>query len=67
MLRLEDREWKEFKIGSTFNTDKGIYYYKTYDNSRISAVNLFNVELNSADLFSYPLQTKQDIFYVPQA
>lgn len=52
---------------SCCNTDKGIYYYKTYDNSRISAVNLFDVELNSADLFSYPLQTKQDIFYVPQA
>lgn len=28
IMNLEDREWKEFKIGSTFNTDKGIYLHK---------------------------------------
>ena len=27
------------------NTDKGIFYYKTYDNSQIQAVNLWKEDL----------------------
>ncbi|GAB6168568.1 hypothetical protein JCM1393_10280 [Clostridium carnis] len=30
MLNLEDREWKEFKIGETFDTDKGVYLHKKH-------------------------------------
>ena len=28
MMKLDDREWQEFKIGDTFETDKGIYLHK---------------------------------------
>ena len=46
---------------SCCNTDKGIYYYKTYENSQITAVNMHKVDLNRNDIVSYPLITKQQI------
>ena len=40
---------------SCYNTDKGILYYKTYDNSQINAVNMFNENLDSDELINYDL------------
>lgn len=40
---------------SCCNMDKGIYYYTTYENSQITAVNLFKENLDSQKLFNYPL------------
>lgn len=48
---------------SCCNTDKGIYYYTTYDNSQITAVNLFHENLNLSKISLYPLVTKQQIRY----
>jgi len=49
---------------SCCNTDKGIYYYKTYNNSQITAVYLFREDLNCSKLISYPLQTNPHFFEV---
>ena len=46
---------------SCCNTDRGIYYYTTYENNQISAVSLFSEDLDSNELFSYPLITEQQI------
>ena len=35
---------------SCINADKGIYYYKTYSNSRLSAVNMHHENYDAADL-----------------
>jgi len=43
------------------NTDKGVYYYQTYDNSRICAVHMHRENLEGNQLISYPLQKQQDI------
>lgn len=48
---------------SCINTTKGIYYYKTYDNSRISAVCLTEENMTVTDLGRYKLQEEQDIHY----
>lgn len=40
---------------SCCNTECGIYYYTTYDNSEINAVDLFAEDLNGNDLYQYPL------------
>ena len=45
------------------NASKGIYYYKTYDNLGISAVNLFNEDLNGNKLIVYPLNKELMITY----
>lgn len=40
---------------SCCNMDKGIYYYTTYENSQVSAVDMHRVDLESAELFCYDL------------
>ena len=40
---------------SCCNTDKGIYYYTTYENSQITAVHMNKVNLDSETIVSYPL------------
>ena len=37
------------------NAGTGVYYYKTYDNSRISAVNLFHEDLEGEKVTEYDL------------
>lgn len=49
---------------SCCNTTKGIYYYKTYDNSRITAVDMHKENLEATGLIRYPLRLEQDIFVV---
>lgn len=45
------------------NADRGIYYYTTYTNRRISAVELRREDLDAAALIRYPMRTREDIFY----
>ncbi len=49
---------------SCCNTDKCIYYYTTYENSRISAVSLFSVNLDTQKLYIYPLIIQPQIYWV---
>ena len=37
------------------NADKGIYYYTTYDNHQITAVDMYNENLDGTQLIQYPL------------
>lgn len=43
------------------NTDKGIYYYTTYENNQITAVDMHRENLDGNTLVSYPLVTGQQI------
>ena len=53
----------EFTLySSCCNTDKGIYYYTTYENRQISAVDLHGQDLQQEKLFIFPLITKQQIY-----
>ncbi len=45
-----------------YNATKGICYYSTYDSSAISAISLYNVDLDSNVLFSYPFNTNIQIY-----
>lgn len=44
------------------NADKGIYYYNTYDNSQITAVDMRREDLDGSGLISYPVLKEQNIF-----
>lgn len=46
---------------SCCNTDKGIYYYTTYENSRITGVDMHKEDLDGCKLVSYPLVKGQQI------
>ncbi len=48
---------------SCMNADKGLYYYKTYDNSQINCINMHKTDLNSDKITHYPLVTNQQIHY----
>ena len=46
---------------SCCNTDKGIYYYTTYENSRITAVDMHREDLEGNQVIVYSLCLQQDI------
>ena len=48
---------------SCCNTTKGIYYYTTYENPQISAVDMTHENLNSTTLIRYPVLTEQNIHF----
>lgn len=49
---------------SCCNTDKGIYYYRTYENSQITGVDMYSENLEGKDLVSYSLINNQQIYMV---
>ena len=49
---------------SCCNTDKGVYYYKTYNNSQITAVNMHGETLDRSGLIIYNLINEQQINFV---
>lgn len=49
---------------SCCNTQKGIYYYTTYDNHQISAVDMHKEELNADELIRYSLPEGEQIRFV---
>ena len=51
----------EITIYTSCNTDKGIYYYTTYENSQISGVDMGRENLDGRHLVSYPLIKGQQI------
>ena len=46
---------------SCCNTDKGIYYYTTYENNQITGVDMHKENLDACELVSYPLVTGQQV------
>ena len=63
LTMLEHGKYEYTLYSSCCNTDKGIFYYTTYENSRISAVQLHREDLESIKLISYSLLSNSDILY----
>jgi len=61
-VHVEEDKYEITLYSSCCNTDKGIYYYKTYENSQITAVELYKEDLNGKNLSSYSLIQSQRIF-----
>ena len=47
---------------SCCNTDRGIYYYTTYENSQITSVDMSREDLDGTALVAYPLIADQKIY-----
>ena len=54
--RMPDGSYEITVYTSCINLDKGIYYYTTYENRGISAVDLHRCDLDGAGLYLYPLE-----------
>ena len=48
---------------SCCNADTGVYYYTTYGNQQICAVDMHKVNLNGGEVVSYELKKQQGIHY----
>lgn len=59
-----ERGYEKTIYSSCCNTDKGIYYFVTYDHRQIRAVNLHSVPLESQELQSYRIDQRQIIEYI---
>ena len=46
---------------SCCNTDKGIYYYTTYENSQITAIDMYKEDLDGSSFAHYPIIKNQQI------
>ncbi len=57
------RKNEKTQYSSCTNIHDGIYYYRTYGNSRITAVRMRNENLDSSKLISYPIRHKNDILF----
>ena len=58
-----DKEYEITLYTSCCNADKGIYYYTTYENHQISAVDMNKENLDASSLVRYPLITGEQIKY----
>lgn len=58
---VRDDKYEITIYSSCCNTDKGIYYYRTYENSQITGVDMYRENLEEDALISYPMLAKQHI------
>ena len=62
-VQTEYNQHEITRYTSCCNLEQGIYYYTTYENSRISAVELENHDIMGDKLILYPLRIKSDFLY----
>ena len=62
---INDPDLYEYTIyTSCYSTRKGILYYRTYNNSQITAVDLNNEDLDSSELINYELINEEKINFI---
>ncbi len=63
-VRLEDNINVITVYSSCCNLEKGIYYVKTYNNHRISAVDIHNVNLENSELSTFSPIYEEDVLFL---
>ena len=61
---VEDNKYEITIYSSCCNADKGIYYYKTYQNHQITAISMYKENLDCSRLIHYPLIEKNQINFL---
>ena len=62
-VHLGEDKYEITIYSSCCNMDKGIYYYTTYENNQITAVDMYKENLDGNTIISYPLMKEQQINY----
>ncbi len=60
-VMLKNGAYEITRYSACCNTDKGIYYYTTYENHSINAVNMNNENISGTKLIFHPFNTACDI------
>ena len=63
LCRLKENEYEITLYTCCCNVTKGVYYYTTYDNHQITAVDMHKVDLDGNRLIAYEPITQQQIKY----
>ena len=63
-VRLWEGKLERTVYTSVANASKGVYYYTTYENHRITAVDMHREALDSSCLVSYPLNYNNEVKFV---
>ena len=61
-VKMGEQEYEVTAYSSCCNADKGIYYYTTYGNRQITAVDMRLENLDGTTVISYPLVKSEQIF-----
>ncbi len=61
-VRMGEKEYEVTAYSSCCNADQGIYYYTTYGNRQISAVDMHQEDLEGNQLVSYSLVKNEQIY-----
>lgn len=64
LVPMEDGTYELTLYSSCCNTDKGIYYYTTYGNRQLTAVDMYRENLDAVALILYPLVTTQQVHFM---
>jgi len=60
-VQLEDGSYELTVYSCCCNTDTGVYYYTTYDNRSLHAVDMYREDLEGREVVSYPLRKEEHI------
>ena len=63
-VELASDEYNITTYSCCINADKGIFYYKTYSNNQITAVDMHHENLNSAKVIEFPLIKVQQVAWL---
>ena len=61
LVHMGGGKYEITQYSSCCNTDRGIYYYTTYENRRIAGVDMRLENLDGSALVCYPLEVVQQI------
>ncbi len=64
VCRTDEGRWDITVYSACINADKGLYYYTTYGNRRISCVDMHATALDSDTISRFPLDCEQSIRYL---
>ena len=64
--KVKEEEYEITAYTGCCNADKGIYYYTTYGNRQITAVDMKKENLDGIAVISYELVKNEQIFYQNQ-
>ncbi len=63
LCKTDEETWDITAYSSCINADRGLYYYTTYENRRITCVDMNRIELNGDCISRFPLQRTPSIEY----
>ncbi len=63
MCRTDAGPWDITVYSCCVNASLGRYYYTTYDNSRVTCIDMHRCDLDGREVAVYPLRTKPDMYW----